>query len=48
MPSLRKRETTLRAQLDALEAELIPACVQHSVLDPAENRKLAQLLPGGV
>ena len=23
----------------------VPACVQHSVLDPAENRELAQLLP---
>jgi hypothetical protein len=25
--------------------ELVPACVQHSVLDPEENRVLAQLLP---
>jgi len=25
--------------------ELVPACVQHSVLDPGENRALAQLLP---
>ena len=24
---------------------LVPACVQHSVLDPVENRELAQLLP---
>jgi hypothetical protein len=24
---------------------LVPACVQHSVLDPGENRQLAQLLP---
>ncbi len=25
--------------------ELVPACVQHSLLDPEENRQLAQLLP---
>jgi hypothetical protein len=25
--------------------ELVPACVQHSVLDPQENRRLAELLP---
>lgn len=25
--------------------ELVPACVQHSVLDPEENRQLVQLLP---
>lgn len=25
--------------------EIVPACVQHSVLDPRENRQLAQLLP---
>ncbi len=25
--------------------ELIPACVQHGILDPAENRELATLLP---
>jgi hypothetical protein len=25
--------------------ELVPACVQHSVLDPIENRQLVQLLP---
>jgi hypothetical protein len=24
---------------------LVPACVQHSVLDPAENRALRALLP---
>jgi hypothetical protein len=24
---------------------LVPACAQHSVLDPEENRKLALLLP---
>ena len=24
---------------------LVPACVQHSVLDPAENAELAVLLP---
>jgi hypothetical protein len=30
--------------------ELVPACVQHGVLDPAENltlRRLLPLLPGG-
>lgn len=26
-------------------AELVPACVQHSLFDPDENRQLAQLLP---
>ncbi len=26
-------------------ATLVPACVQHSVLDPDENRQLAELLP---
>ena len=25
--------------------EIVPACVQHSVLDPAENRELVKLLP---
>ncbi len=25
--------------------ELVPACVQHSVLDPRENLKLQELLP---
>jgi hypothetical protein len=25
--------------------ELVPACVQHSVLDPVENVKLRRLLP---
>jgi hypothetical protein len=25
--------------------QLVPACVQHSVLDPGENRELARLLP---
>ncbi len=25
--------------------ELVPACVQHSVLDPAENASLWRLLP---
>jgi hypothetical protein len=24
---------------------LVPACVQHAVLDPAENARLIQLLP---
>ena len=25
--------------------QLVPACVQHSVLDPHENRQLVRLLP---
>jgi hypothetical protein len=25
--------------------QLVPACVQHSVLDPGENEQLRQLLP---
>ena len=25
--------------------EVVPACVQHSVLDPVENRQLVELLP---
>ena len=25
--------------------ELVPACVQHSVLDPGENASLRELLP---
>jgi hypothetical protein len=25
--------------------ELVPACVQHSVLDPQENLRLQELLP---
>jgi hypothetical protein len=25
--------------------ELVPACVQHSVLDPQENLRLQRLLP---
>ena len=25
--------------------ELVPACVQHSVLDPGENQELRKLLP---
>ena len=27
------------------DGPLVPACVQHSVLDPAENRELRALLP---
>jgi len=26
-------------------SELVPACVQHSLLDPGENQQLTQLLP---
>lgn len=27
------------------DGTVVPACVQHSVLDPAENRELRRLLP---
>ena len=49
-------EPRVRAAQERLEAcsyamahpesgELVPACVQHGVLDPAENLRLAELLP---
>lgn len=52
----RLEDPRLRAAQERLEAcayamghpetgEIVPACVQHSVLDPAENAELAVLLP---
>ena len=52
----RLEQPNLRAAQERLEAcayamghpetgEIVPACVQHSVLDPAENGELAVLLP---
>lgn len=49
-------EPAIRAAQERLEAcvysmahpesdELVPACVQHSLLDPQENRQLVELLP---
>lgn len=49
-------EPRIRAAQERLEAcvytmgrpdsgELVPACVQHSVLDPGENSRLVELLP---
>lgn len=53
---IRSEEPAIRAAQERLEAcvytmahpdddELVPACVQHSILDPQENRQLVQLLP---
>ena len=48
-PEIRATHERLRACSYAMAhpetGELIPACVQHSVLDPAENLKLVELLP---
>jgi hypothetical protein len=48
-PRLRETQERLQACFYAMahpESErLVPACVQHAVLDPAENRDLRQLLP---
>ena len=52
----RSDEPRIRAAQERLQAcvytmghpetgELVPACVQHSVLDPHENRQLVELLP---
>jgi hypothetical protein len=52
----RSDDARVRAAQERLEAcvytmghpetgELVPACVQHSVLDPVENRRLVELLP---
>lgn len=37
--------TGQHAQLIGAEDRLVPACVQHSVLDPQENTQLRRLLP---
>jgi hypothetical protein len=48
-PSVRATQERLQACSYAMahpeEDRLIPACAQHSVLDPEENRALAKLLP---
>jgi hypothetical protein len=48
-PRLRETQERLQACFYSMAhpetGELVPACVQHAVLDPAENRALAQLLP---
>ncbi|MGH9088082.1 MAG: radical SAM domain-containing protein [Acidimicrobiales bacterium] len=48
-PRLRETQERLQACFYAMAhpetGELVPACVQHSVLDPDENVTLAELLP---
>jgi MoaA/NifB/PqqE/SkfB family radical SAM enzyme len=48
-PRIRETQERLQACSYAMSHpdsdELVPACVQHSVLDPAENLKLQELLP---
>jgi hypothetical protein len=48
-PAVRAAQERLRACSYAMahpdEDGLVPACVQHAVLDPAENARLARLLP---
>lgn len=48
-PRLRETQERLAACHYAMahpdDGTLVPACVQHSVLDPAENARLATLLP---
>lgn len=48
-PALRETQERLRACFYAMahpeSGQLVPACVQHSVLDPGENVALATLLP---
>ena len=48
-PSVREAQERLSACSYAMahpeSGELVPACAQHSVLDPEENRELATLLP---
>ncbi len=48
-PAVRAAQERLRACSYAMahpdEDRLVPACVQHSVLDPQENARLAKLLP---
>jgi hypothetical protein len=48
-PEVRAAQERLRACSYAMahpdEDRLVPACVQHSVLDPQENLRLARLLP---
>lgn len=48
-PRIIEAEERLRACAYSMghpeSGELVPACVQHGILDPEENRALAQLLP---
>lgn len=48
-PALVEAQQRLRACSYAMAhpetGQLVPACVQHSVLDPAENEHLRRLLP---
>ncbi len=48
-PTLRATQERLRACAYGMahpeSDRIVPACVQHSVLDPAENQQLIQLLP---
>jgi hypothetical protein len=48
-PAVRAAQERLRACSYAMahpeEDRLVPACVQHSVLDPGENARLLELLP---
>jgi hypothetical protein len=48
-PRIRATQERLQACSYAMSHpesdELVPACVQHSVLDPQENLKLQELLP---
>jgi hypothetical protein len=48
-PEIREARERLQACSYAMahpeDGTLVPACVQHAVLDPAENARLAELLP---
>ena len=48
-PEVRASQERLQACSYAMahpeSGELVPACVQHSVLDPAENLRLQEVLP---
>ena len=48
-PAVRATQERLSACTYAMAhpetGELVPACVQHSVLDPGENEQLRRLLP---
>ncbi|QZY30124.1 radical SAM domain-containing protein [Nocardioides coralli] len=48
-PEVRATQERLRSCVYAMahpeQGRVVPACVQHSVLDPAENRGLRRLLP---
>ena len=51
-PKIRETQERLQACSYAMAhpetGELVPACAQHSVLDPLENLRLAELLPARV